>query len=151
MTPLNLPLLDVGDRVQHTFRVVDRVERAKKDGDPFVIFTLGNATGQIETEPIWSNQLAAGWASDVDRGAVVQAIGNVGRYEVTGKRQLKLTAPLRPNPAETVSLFDLLPHVPPEQVEQLWTTVDRVRLEMRSRTLRAVLDLFFADEEFRTR
>jgi 3'-5' exoribonuclease len=153
MTPLNLPELDVGDRVQHPFRVVERTERAKKDGEPFVIFTLGNATGQIDTEPLWSNQLAQGWAEGVERGCVVQAIGNVGRYEANGasKRQIRLTAPLRALPTETVRLEELLPHVPQEQVARLWTRIDTVRAGMTSATLRHVLDLFFGDDDFRLR
>ncbi|HEU4565028.1 MAG TPA: HD domain-containing protein [Gemmatimonadaceae bacterium] len=153
MPPLNLPRLDVGDRVQHAFRVVDRSDRTKKDGEPFAVFTLGNATGQIETKPVWSNQLAAGWADGVSRGSVVQAIGNVSRYESNGscKRQIELTAPLRPLPADLVQLDDLLPHVPAEQLARLWTRIDTVRAGMTSRTLRAVLDLFLADEEFRLR
>lgn len=151
--PLNLPQLGIGDRIQHPFRVIDRSERAKKDGEPFVVFTLGNATGQIETKPLWANLLAQGWADGVERGSVVQAIGNIGRYEKDGaaRRQIELTAPLRPLPADDIPLDELLPHVPAEQIARLWTRIDTVRAQMGSATLRRVLDLFFADEEFRLR
>jgi 3'-5' exoribonuclease len=149
--PLDLPGLDVGDRVQHPFRVVERADRHKRDGEPYAVFTLGNATGQIETKPLWSNQLAAGWADGVTRGSVVQAIGNVGRWESGGasRRQIELTAPLRPIPPETISLEELLPHVPRATSERMWDSVDRARTELGSRTLRAVLDRFFADDAFR--
>src|SRR5215212_7853933 len=152
MAPLHLQKLEVGDRVQHPFRVVDRVEKAKKDGEPFVILTLGNATGQIDTEPIWSNQLMLGWADGVQRGTVVQAIGNVARYESNGasKRQLRLSQPLRLLPAESVNLEEMLPRIS-RDVGELWEHLDRIRAEMRSTTLKRVLGHFFDDDAFRLR
>ena len=94
--------LTVGDRVQHPLLVVDRAERKTKDGDPFVQLTLGDASGRIETAPIWSDKLA--WADGAECGSVVQAIGNVTTYGKNGsaKRQLALTGPLRLRPSEDV-------------------------------------------------
>jgi 3'-5' exoribonuclease len=152
MPRLNLLQLDIGDRVQHELRVVDRMERSKPGGEPFVILTLGNASGQIDTEPIWSNQLASGWADGVDRGTIVQVIGNVGRYEAKGqsKRQIKLTQPLRLIPHDSVDIEDFLPRID-EPPAKYWDYIDRVRREMRSETLRRVLGLFFEDDAFRLR
>jgi hypothetical protein len=47
MRPLNLTQLAVGERVRHELLVVDRVEKTQGNGDPFVLRTLGNASGSI--------------------------------------------------------------------------------------------------------
>jgi 3'-5' exoribonuclease len=148
MPPLNLPQLEFGERVQHELRVVERKMKKQKDGSPFVILTLGNASGSIDTAPIWSNHLT--WADGAERGAVVQAIGQVTTYRDNGraKRQLELSAPLRIVPLETVSIEQFLPRIE-EEPARLWEHIDRMRAEMRSATLRRVLDLFFADDAFR--
>jgi 3'-5' exoribonuclease len=149
---LNLATATIGERVQETFRVVERAERTRAGGEPYVVLTLGNATGQIDTEPIWSNLLDSGWADGAIRGALVQVIGELTRYTARGssRRQLKLSAPLRALPRESQPLDDFIPHVE-ESSEQLWDRLDKVRHEIRSDRLRAVLALFFDDEPFRLR
>lgn len=149
---LNLATATIGERVQETFRVVERAERTRAGGEPYVVLTLGNATGQIDTEPIWSNLLESGWADGAIRGALVQVIGDLTRYTARGssRRQLKLSAPLRTLPRDSQPLDDFIPHVD-ESSEQLWDRLDKVRHEIRSDRLRAVLALFFDDEPFRLR
>ena len=152
MTTLDVRTLEVGARVQHTLRVVDRLERATAAGDPFVILTLGNASGSIETAPIWANLLAERWAEGAERGAVVQAIGQVDRYESKGaaKKQLKLSAPVRVLPRDALDLSEFLPHIA-EDPARLWEQVDRLRREITSERLKRVLALFYDDEPFRLR
>ena len=145
---LNLGQLTPGDRVQHELLVMDRSEKTQSNGDPFVILTLGNPTGQITTAPIWSNQLE--WVDGAMKGTVVQTLGNVGIYPKTGKRQIQLTGPLRVIPTTQARPEDFLPRIAGD-TERLWAWIDRVRGEMQSRTLRAVTDLFFADDDFRVR
>ncbi|MGH7626034.1 MAG: HD domain-containing protein [Gemmatimonadaceae bacterium] len=149
---LNLATATIGERVQETFRVVERTERTKAGGEPYVVLTLGNATGKIDTEPIWSNMLDSGWADGAIRGALVQVIGDLTRYVARGssRRQLKLSAPLHALPADSQPLDDFIPHVD-ESSEQLWDRLDKVRHEIRSERLRAVLALFYDDEPFRLR
>lgn len=89
MPPLNRTQLTIGERVQHELLVVDRVEETQGNGDPFVLLTLGNASGSIGVAPIWSSQRQ--WADGADRGRVVQAIGQVALYQNTGKRQIRRT------------------------------------------------------------
>ena len=43
----DIPRATVGDRVQHEFLVVDREEKKQANGDPFVLFTLGNSSGRL--------------------------------------------------------------------------------------------------------
>jgi 3'-5' exoribonuclease len=150
MPPLDLLQLAVGTRVQHELLVLERAERSKSDGDPYVVLRLGNASGSIETAPIWAEQLA--WAEGAERGAVVQATGHVSVYGRNGhsKRQLTLTAPLRVLPAAKVRAEDFLPRIAGD-CTRLWDWVDRTRAEVQSARLRRVLELFFCDDEFRLR
>ncbi|HMN07467.1 MAG TPA: HD domain-containing protein [Gemmatimonadaceae bacterium] len=134
----------VGDRVQHEFLVVEREEKRQASGDPFVVLTLGNATGRLPTAPIWSSQLD--WALGADKGKVVQVIGDVAAFH--GKRQLRLTAPLRVLPDASVRPELFLPRIP-VATEPLWDWIDRARAEMKSSALRRAVDLFYGDEAFR--
>lgn len=144
MTPLDLTQLAVGQRVQHELMVVDRIDRRQAAGDPFVVLTFGNATGRVESAPIWSDKLA--WAEGADRGRVVQVIGDVSTFR--GKRQIQLTSPLRPIPEGEVKLEEFVARIT-EDPERLWDWIDRTRAEMTSATLRRVTDLFFRDDTFR--
>ena len=146
MAPLNLGQLSIGERVQHELLVVDRVEKTQGNGDPFVVLTLGNASGHISVAPIWSNQRE--WADGADRGRVVQAVGQVGLYQKTGKRQIQLTRPLRVLPAEQVDLHAFLPRIAGDTTK-LWDWLDRRRAEISTPTLRRVVDLFYMDHAFR--
>ena len=148
MPLLNLAQLGVGDRVQHDLLVVDRTEKKTSAGDPFLLLTLGNASGKIETAPIWSNQLD--WAAGVECGSVVQVIGNVSAYGKNGstKRQLTITAPIRVLPKEQADVEAFLPRVAAD-LTKLWDWMDRTRAEVESTKLRRVLDLFFGDDGFR--
>ena len=69
-----------GDRVQHELLVYDRAEKKTNAGDPFVILTLGNASGKIDTAPVWSDKLE--WVEGADSGRVVIAgvQGGYGNY-----------------------------------------------------------------------
>lgn len=145
---LNLAQLSAGDRVQHELLVLDRAEKAQTNGDPFVILTLGNATGQLCTAPIWSSQLE--WVDGAQKGAVVQALGQIGVYQKTGKRQIQLTGPVRVIPATQVRAEEFLPRIAGDP-DRLWHWIDKVRGELQSATIRAVLDLFFRDDDFRLR
>jgi 3'-5' exoribonuclease len=146
MPPLNLSQLLIGERVQHELLVVDRLEKTQGNGDPFVILKLGNASGHIDVAPIWFNQRE--WADGPDRGRVVQAIGQVGLYAKTGKRQIQLTGPLRVLPAEQVDLHAFIPRIAGDTTK-LWDWIDKRRAEIATPTLRRVVDLFFADDDFR--
>jgi 3'-5' exoribonuclease len=150
--PLDLPALDLGARVQHTLRVVDRQEKTTTAGEPYIILSLGNASGTIETAPIWANLLAEGWGDGVVRGAAVQAIGQIDRYQGKGppKRQLKLTAPPRVLPRDSLDLAEFLPRIA-EDPARLWEKLDELRRGITSARLRRVLALFFDDEPFRLR
>jgi 3'-5' exoribonuclease len=147
MPPIAINELTPGARVQHELLVVDRAEKKTSGGDPFVVLTLGNATGRIETAPIWSNQID--WAAGAHTGKVVQAVGEVTLFGRGGvaKRQLSLSGPVRVLPDDAFNIEQFLPGV--GDPTRLWDYLDKERAEISSGSLRGLLDLFFADDDFR--
>ena len=143
MSALDLAALTVGARVQHELMVRGREDKVTKNGDPFAVLQLGNASGQISAN-VWKEQLP--FLEGVKAGSVVQVIGAVESYQ--GRRQLKITAPLRVVAASAVNIDEFLPRVGVDAAK-LWETVDKWRGDMRSRKLKAAVDLFFADDAFR--
>jgi 3'-5' exoribonuclease len=150
MSPLAIPALAPGSRVQDTLLVFDRAERKTKEGDPFVVLTLGNATGRIDTSPIWSDQLE--WAAGARTGKLVQAIGEVTWYQKSGggRKQLALSGPIRVLPDELFRAEEFLPSIEGGPA-RLWAWMDKVRGDIESKRLRRVVDLFFCDDGFRLR
>ena len=145
MAALDLISLAPGRRVQQELMVRAREDKTTKNGDPFAVLLLGNASGQISAN-VWKEQLP--WIEGVKVGSIVQAIGAVEAYQ--GRRQLKLTAPLRVIVASAANLDEFLPRIAVGSLT-LWDQVDNWRSEMRFAKLRAAVDLFFADDEFRAR
>jgi 3'-5' exoribonuclease len=146
MSVLDLRQLKKGDRVQQALMVQQRDERATKDGKPFAVLTLGNRTGAIDVAPIWQEKLD--WVEGATAGKLVQALGTVTSYKE--KRQLELTGPLRLLPMEGLDLGDFLPTITDDPLK-LWEWIDKERAGMKSRALRQVVDLFYADDDFRAR
>jgi len=149
MTLLRIPELAAGDRVQADFLVGARHEKKTKAGESFVTLTLLNPSGSIETAPIWSNNKT--WADGAERGAVVGVVGQISYYGAgaAAKRQLDVSAPLRVVPSGLVDVSAFLPSV--GDCTRLWAHVDKIRGEMTSATLRRIVDLFYADDQFRVR
>src|SRR6185503_4734349 len=110
-TPLTIPDLAPGDRVTGELLVYDRTDRRTASGDPFVVLTLGNSSGRIDTAPIWSDKLS--WAEGVQSGKLVQAVGDVTLYAKSGpgKKQLQLTAPVRVLPDALFNPASFLPSI----------------------------------------
>src|ERR1700685_4359942 len=106
MSALDLSTLATGDRVQHELMVRSREDKVTKNGDPFAVLQLGNASGQISAN-VWKEQLP--FLEGVKAGSVVQGIGAVESYQ--GRRQLKITAPLRVVAAAAVDIDAFLPRV----------------------------------------
>ena len=143
MSVLDIGSLAVGARVQHELIVRGREDKVTKNGDPFAVLQLGNSSGQISAN-VWKEQLP--FLEGVKAGSIVQVIGAVESYQ--GRHQLKITAPLRVIAASAVNVDEFLPRVQVD-ASKLWETVDKWRGEMKSKQLRAAVDLFFADDAFR--
>lgn len=140
---LSLPDLKPGDRVQHELLVTEVSQRTKQDGDPYWVLTLANSTGSIASEPFWTERRAE--VEGLRRGHVVQVVGEVSLYRET-TRQVRVTS-IRVLPEGTVDIKALLPSV--GSVERYWEYVDRERKKIAKPRLRAVLDLFYEDPDFR--
>ena len=140
--PLHVPSLELGQRVEDTFLVLESTSRTRDTGDPFTILALGNSTGRISTEPIWPERkdMVAG----VRAGHAVQVIGEVASYR--DRRQLKVIS-LRVLPDGAVDVEALLPSVGP--VDRYWEMLDAWRADVRKPRLKRVLDLFYDDADFR--
>src|SRR6478672_207804 len=149
MTLIRIPDLSACDRVQADFLVKERNEKKTKAGETFVTLMLGNSSGSIETAPFWSNNKT--WADGAERGAVVEVVGSVSYYGkgAASKRQLDVSAPLRVIPSASVDVNAFLPSI--GDCTRLWAHVDKMRAEMTSATLRRIVDLFYANDEFRVR
>jgi 3'-5' exoribonuclease len=141
--PVSLPQLTVGSRVQDPLLVLE-VEARGSGETAHTILTFGNATGRIASAPFWpaEQHLVAG----IRKGQVAQVIGEVQLYR--DRRQLKVTS-LRVLPRGQADLRQLLPSI--ADPAPYWEVLDRWRAELRSPRLAAVLDLFYADPEFRAR
>jgi 3'-5' exoribonuclease len=140
-TPVSLPELTPGTRVQDPLLVLDVETRGTGD-TAHIILTFGNASGRIASAPFWPSEqhLVAG----VRKGQVAQVIGEVQLYRE--RRQLKVTS-LRILPKGMVDTRELLPSI--SDPDPYWEVLDRWRSEIRGPRLRAVLDLFYTDPEFR--
>ncbi len=146
--PINVSTLMPGARVHHELRVVEREQKTTKNGDPFLVLTLGNRHGEIDTAPIGGDKLH--WAEGAEKGVIVQAIGEVKAWNGGPriKRQLELTGPLRVLTNAAVNLDEFLPRVDDDLVS-LWSSIDTLRGEIGSTKLRRVVGLFFDDDLFR--
>jgi 3'-5' exoribonuclease len=144
MAVLHVPGLASGDRVQHTLMVRAREDKTTRNGDPFTVLSLGNATGQLATN-VWSQNLPS--IEGVTVGMLVQVIGTIEDFK--GKRQLKLTAPVRVVADAAPNIDEFLPSISASR-ESLWRRIDEWRAGMIPR-LRTAADLFFADDAFRER
>jgi 3'-5' exoribonuclease len=139
---LDISTLSSGDEVQHPLLVLDVM--AKGGDHPRTTLVLGNRTGRIETAPFWAgrDEMIRGLA----KGMLAQVVGKTTKYREA--LQLEVTS-IRPLPKGSLPLSDLVPSVGP--VDRYWQFIDDARAKLAAPRLRAVLDLFYADEAFRER
>src|SRR3989442_8430000 len=133
---LDLGSLQIGDRVQDTLLVLD-AEQKSFDGGAYTVLTFGNATGRLPSAPFFDKDLS--FVEGVRRGHVVQVIGEVAEYR--GRRQLRVTAPLRLLPQGAVDVTQLLPTG--GGLARYWEGLDGSRPEIRKPRLAPVVRLFY--------
>ena len=148
MPSVSLPQLSAGASVSGELLVLDRVERTTGNGDPFWVLTLGNSTGALQSAPVWKDNAA--WLEGVEKGRVVQVIGQVEVYAKTGARQLKITGHVRVLPVGMERIDEFLPRVE-YPTERLWDALDKLRAGITTPRLLEAVNLFFADDAFRSR
>lgn len=139
---LDLSRISVGDDIHHPLLVLDVQQ---KGGDhPRTVLVLGNRSGRIESAPFWAGRDEA--IRDISKGMLVQVVGTVSEFR--GSLQLDATS-VRVLPKGSVDLSELVPSVGP--VDKYWKYLDETSAAITAPRLRAVLDLFFADDAFRIR
>ncbi len=143
-TPLDIPSLEVGSRLQDPLLVLEVDARTTADGNPYTMLVLGNSTGRISTEPFWLERQDA--VAGIRRGHVVQVVGEVVAFR--DRKQVKV-ASLRLLPEGLVDPAGLLPSV--GGVEKYWETLDAWRREIKKPRLAGVVDLFYGEDDFRRR
>ena len=143
-TPIDIPALQVGSRLQDPLLVLEVDARTTADGNPYTMLALGNSTGRISTEPFWLERQDV--VAGVRRGQVVQVVGEVVAFR--DRKQVKVTS-LRLLPEGTVDPATLLPSV--GGVDKYWETLDGWRRETKKPRLAKVLDLFYGEDDFRRR
>lgn len=139
---LQIPALAPGDEVHHPLLVLDI--RQFGGEHPRTVVVFGNRTGRIDSAPFWAGRDEP--VRDLRKGMVVQVLGSITAFR--DARQLDARS-IRPLPRGSVELAELVPSVGP--VERYWDYLDEVRHKLAAPRLRAVVDLFYADEAFRLR
>jgi 3'-5' exoribonuclease len=143
-TPVDIPGLVIGGRIQDAFLVLEVEARTTADGNPFTVLVLGNRTGRISTEPFWLERQDE--VAGIRRGHVVQVVGEVVAFR--DRKQVRVTS-LRPLPEGMVDPTGLLPSV--GGAEKYWETLDGWRREIKKPRLASVVELFYGDDDFRRR
>jgi 3'-5' exoribonuclease len=143
---IDLKSLTPGTRVQDPFLVQEVDERTTKDGKSFATLTLQNASGTVKTAPFWEEQLHQ--LAGIAKGAVAQVIGEAGAYQ--GTPQLRVSS-IRVLPAGSIDYGQLVPSIPAAERGKLWESIDKWIAEMKGKRLRATIDLFYGDDDFRRR
>ncbi len=107
----------------------------------FLTLSLSDKTGQVLAR-VWEG--APEVAETFEEGDVVKVLGEAEEY--LGRLQV-IVDKLRPAQEDEYQLEDFLPHTE-RDIEEMLTTVRETIASVENPHLRALLDKFFADEEF---
>jgi len=143
--PLDLRRPPADPRVQHVLMLRERIDKTARNGKPYAILKLGNASGEI-TANAWEEHLPD--LQGIGAGALLQVIGEFETRE--GKRQLKLTR-VTALPPGHLSRDEILAQFVPrisQDPQQLWDKIDGWCAAMPT-TLRAAVESVFRDDPFR--
>lgn len=138
---VDLNRLEIGTPVSEPLLVWD-VEQRSAGTQPFVVLTLGNCKGRLQSAPFWPEDQRK--LEGIERGAIVSVHGEIAAYRE--RRQLKV-AQIRRLPKDGVAWPALMPSI--GDTAPYWGLVDQWRRSMNAPRLCAVLDLFYEDSGFR--
>ena len=135
--------LKEGDRVLSFFLVKHKQLEAFRDRTrgQFLTLSLSDKTGQVLAR-VWER--APELAETFQEGDVVKVLGEAEEY--LGRLQV-IVDKLRPAKEDEYELEDFLPHTE-RDIEEMLTTVRETIASVENPYLRALLDRFFADQEF---
>jgi 3'-5' exoribonuclease len=141
--PCDLRSLQEGAPVDTTLLVCEVRRREQANGDPYTLLELGNGSGTIDSEPFWLNRQDE--VRGLREGHVVAVTGHISRYRE--RLQLKVKS-LRVLTPDRVDWRALLPSV--GDPAPYWELLDGWRRAIDKPRLRAVLALFYDDDDFRS-
>ncbi len=142
MVMIPLPGLAAGDQLEGTLLVCDIAQRGAGN-QPFVVLTLGNRSGRIQSAPFWTETLPL--LAGIRRGQVVEVCGDITLYRE--RRQLRVHR-IRPIPETSVNWADMLPTV--GDTALYWQALDGWRAQVAAPGIRDLLALFYDDQLFRS-
>lgn len=130
--------LQPDQQVQGTFLVTNKDIRRGKNGDPYLVVTLADRTGDVEAR-LWDNVPDAADAFDAQDFVRVKGAVQVyqNRLQVTLHRIVRVAA-------EEQDLRDYLASSK-RDVEVMWSELTQLVAEVANPHLRALLQLFLAD------
>jgi len=140
---LDIPSLQVGASVQADLLVLEVLRRDHQTG-AYTVLTLGNASGRLQSSPFWASRDAE--VAGIAKGTVVHVVAKVSSYRDAKQLEVK---DIRALAKDSVDWTSLLPSA--GDIEPYWKKLDELRTTIRGPRLRAVLDLFYCDDEFRGR
>jgi 3'-5' exoribonuclease len=143
MKIIDLPGLTAGQRLEGSLLVCD-VEQRGSGTQPFILLTLGNSTGRIQSAPFWSEDLPQ--LSGITRGRVVEVLGDVTTYR--DRRQLRVST-IRTVPEDAINWGEMLPSL--GDTRPYWRAIDSWRAQVTAPRLKATVALFYEDDAFRQR
>ncbi len=129
-----------GDTVDDLFAVTSKTSAQKKDGNRFLRLALNDKTGSIQAV-VWDNVEAADKAAS---GDFVRAAGNISEYRGALQFTVKSLAAVDKHKVDPA---DFLPESK-NDVNAIFRRLLRLTEEIQSPHLKALLNLFWNDEEF---
>ena len=129
-----------GDKLSNELLAVKSVRKGKTaDGRDYVDLGLADKSGEIAGK-IWADSLPH--CDTVVEGDVVSICATVDEYR--DKQQLKITF------LQKTDSFDIADFLPTTSCDigELWKTIDSTVSKIENKSLRALVEHFFADESF---
>ncbi len=137
--------LKAGEKATAFFVIRKKEWKTKKDGTPYMLFELGDASGRLSAT-LWENVPAAGEALQV--GDVVKVQGTVMDYNDT--RQLSIDRIRKAEPGDGVDPRDFL-RSGRSDPEAGFNRLQEMTASIATPPLRRLLERLFADPDFRNR
>lgn len=132
--------LQSGDKISNELFAVKSVRKGKTmDGRDYIDVSLADKTGEIAGK-IWTDNLPH--CDNVTESDVVSVCAAVGEYR--DKQQLTITFLQK---TENFDIADFLP-ITACDIGALWQTIDSTVKKIENKSLRALVEHFFADEAF---
>ncbi len=131
-----------GDRIKQIFLMRARKTAVSKAGKPYETLTLQDKTGALDAK-IWD--IDNGGIESVDAPAYVEVSGDISKY--MGKLQMSVKR-LRKADSSEYNEADYMP-VSPYPIDQMYENIEKLIDGVEEEHLKALLDSFFRDEDFK--